>query len=95
MSSKSKRRQQRRQQAPPLHRPDTREVAVAQVTDKYSEYPSNGLTPVRLAEIFKEADSCQRRDGFVVFRRTENVEKWRVKVYSLCIIILAVFARQA
>ena len=38
---------------------------------------------------------CQRRDGFVVFRRTENVEKWRVKVYSLCIIILAVFARQA
>ena len=39
--------------------------------------------------------NCQRRDGFVVFRRTENVEKWRVKVYSLCIIILAVFARQA
>ena len=26
---------------------------------------------------------CQRRCGFVVFRRTENVEKWRVKVYSL------------
>ena len=39
--------------------------------------------------------SCQRRCGFVVFRRTENVEKWRVKVYSLWIIILAVFARQA
>ena len=35
--------------APP--RPETREVAVAHVTDKYSEYPSNGLTPVRLAEI--------------------------------------------
>ena len=27
--------------------------------------------------------TCQRRCGFVVFRRTENVEKWRVKVYSL------------
>lgn len=26
---------------------------------------------------------CQRRRDFVVFRRTENVEKWRVKVYSL------------
>ena len=39
--------------------------------------------------------SCQRRCDFVVFRRTGNVEKWRVKVYSLCIIILAVFARQA
>ena len=32
------------------------EIAVAQVTDKYSEYPSNGLTPIKLAEIFKEAD---------------------------------------
>ena len=26
---------------------------------------------------------CQRRCDFVVFRRTGNVEKWRVKVYSL------------
>ena len=25
---------------------------------------------------------CQRRCDFVVFRRTGNVEKWRVKVYS-------------
>lgn len=38
-------------------RPIRGEVAVAQVTDKYSEYPSNGLTPVRLAEIFREADA--------------------------------------
>lgn len=30
-----------------------------------------------------ESDKCQRRRDFVVFRRTENVEKWRVKVYSL------------
>ena len=57
MSRKTNRRQQNRQQAPPQHRPDTREVAVAQVTDKYSDYPSNGLTPVKLAEIFKEADA--------------------------------------
>ena len=41
----------------PLKRPDTIEIAVAQVTDKYSGYPSNGLTPVRLAEIFREADA--------------------------------------
>lgn len=53
MSSKAK----RRARPPALRRPDTREVAVAQVTDKYSEYPSNGLTPIRLAEIFKEADA--------------------------------------
>ncbi len=55
------RRKQRRQnaQAPPapLRRPDIREIAVAHVTDKYSEYPSNGLTPVELAEILKEADA--------------------------------------
>ena len=47
----------RRGQPRAIPRPDTKEVAVAQVTDKYSDYPSNGLTPVRLAEIFKEADA--------------------------------------
>ncbi len=26
--------------------------------------------------------TCQRRCDFVVFRRTWNVEKWRVNVYS-------------
>lgn len=56
MSSKKK-KQRRASQAPPLRRPDVREIAVAHVTDKYSEYPSDGLTPVKLAEIFKEADA--------------------------------------
>ena len=53
------RRNQQNAQAPPtpLRRPDIREIAVAHVTDKYSEYPSNGLTPVKLAEILKEADA--------------------------------------
>ena len=53
----SKRSARHHARPPSTHRPDTREVAVAQVTDKYSEYPSNGLTPVKLAEIFKEADA--------------------------------------
>lgn len=41
----------------PRHSPgrETRELTVARVQDKYSEYPSNGLTPVRLAAIFREA----------------------------------------
>jgi phage gp29-like protein len=45
--------------APPINskRPDLNEIAVAQVQDKYSGYPSNGLTPVRLANIFREADA--------------------------------------
>jgi len=45
------------EQARPARRPNTTEIAVAQVTDKYSEYPSDGLTPKKLAEIFKEADA--------------------------------------
>lgn len=57
MSKKQKRQKQPQQNSAPLRRPDTNEIAVAQVTDKYSEYPSNGLTPVKLAEIFKEADA--------------------------------------
>ncbi len=43
----------------------------------------------------RDLSRCQRRCDFVVFCRTENVDKWRVKVYSLCIIILSVFVRQA
>ncbi|CAH8721355.1 DUF935 domain-containing protein [Paenibacillus melissococcoides] len=38
-------------------RPELNEIAVAPVWDKYSTYPSNGLTPVRLAQIFREADA--------------------------------------
>ena len=30
-----------------------------------------------------EATGCQRRCNFVIFRRTWNVRKWRVKVCSL------------
>lgn len=47
----------RQQEQTPLRRPDVTEIAVSQVTDKYSEYPSNGLTPVRLAQILQEADA--------------------------------------
>lgn len=38
-------------------RPDTRVLAVAQIRDRWSSYPSGGLTPERLARIFKEADN--------------------------------------
>lgn len=74
--AKKKRKQQPQQrspQAPPLKRPDTNEIAVAQVTDKYSEYPSNGLTPVKLAEIFREADAGD------VLRQMELFEEFEEK----------------
>lgn len=38
------------------NKPILQEVAVAGVRDRYDSYPSQGLTPQRLANIFKEAD---------------------------------------
>lgn len=40
-----------------MRRPETRELAVAQIRDRWSSYPSGGLTPERLARIFREADN--------------------------------------
>lgn len=37
-------------------KPETREIAVTTIRDRWSEYPSGGLTPQSLAAIFKEAD---------------------------------------
>ena len=65
--------QQRSPNTPVLRRPERGEIAVAQVTDKYSEYPSNGLTPVKLAGIFKEADAGD------VLRQVELFEEMEEK----------------
>lgn len=74
MAKKNQRQQpQQRSPAPPLPRPDGREIAVAHVTDKYSDYPSNGLTPVKLAEIFREADAGD------VLRQAELYEEMEEK----------------
>lgn len=75
MAKNQKQRQKPQQgsfQAPPLRRPETNEIAVAQVTDKYSEYPSNGLTPVKLAEIFREADSGDVMRQMELFEEMEE-----------------------
>ncbi|MDR3561895.1 MAG: DUF935 domain-containing protein [Negativicutes bacterium] len=37
-------------------KPDLREIAVVTVRDRYSSYPSSGLTPEKLALILREAD---------------------------------------
>lgn len=37
-------------------RPETREVAAVSLRDRWSTYPSHGLTPERLASIFRAAD---------------------------------------
>lgn len=48
------------------------EISVAQVQDKYSTYPSNGLTPVRLAQIFREADSGDVMRQMELFEEMEE-----------------------
>ena len=67
-----KKRQKQQQSTALLHHPEVREIAVAQVTDKFSEYPSNGLTPVRLAEIFQEADAGDVMRQMELFEEMEE-----------------------
>ena len=54
-------------------RPVTAAVAIRDVNDKYSSYPSDGLTPVKLARIFKEADAGD------LFRQMELFEEMESK----------------
>lgn len=54
-------------------RPETREIAVAQLRDRWSTYPSRGLTPARLAEILIQAD------GGDVLRQAELFEEMEEK----------------
>ena len=54
-------------------RPNLNEIAVALVQDKFSDYPSNGLTPQRLAAIFREADAGD------VYRQMELFEEMEEK----------------
>ncbi|MGD9505363.1 MAG: DUF935 domain-containing protein [Syntrophobacteraceae bacterium] len=54
-------------------RPPMRDVYVAQVRDRWSGYPSSGLTPGRLAAIFREADNGD------VLRQAELFEEMEEK----------------
>ena len=55
-----------------VSRPVTVRVAAGDVNDKYSEYPSNGLTPRRLARIFREADEGNVRSQMELFEEMEE-----------------------
>ena len=54
-------------------KPIINEIAVHSIHDKYSSYPSNGLTPARLAAIFREADAGN------VYRQMELFEEMEEK----------------
>ena len=60
-------------QANDLKRPETREMAVALLRDRWSTYPSAGLTPQRLAQIFRQADFGD------VYRQAELFEEMEEK----------------
>lgn len=55
-----------------IRRPVTARVAVGDVNDKFSDYPSNGLTPRRLARIFREADEGNVRAQMELFEEIEE-----------------------
>lgn len=58
---------------PSSTRPEARQIAVAAIRDRWSTYPSAGLTPHRLATIFKEADQGD------IYRQAELFEEMEEK----------------
>lgn len=53
-------------------RPIMAAVAIRDVNDKFSSYPSDGLTPVKLARIFKEADAGDPFRQMELFEEMES-----------------------
>ena len=53
-------------------RPEREEVAVAHVSDKFSSYPSNGLTPPKLAGILRQADAGDVLSQMELFEEMEE-----------------------
>ena len=53
-------------------RPETREIAVTTIRDRWSNYPASGLTPQTLATIFLEADSGDVRRQAEMFEEMEE-----------------------
>lgn len=53
-------------------KPEARTISVAALRDRWSEYPAQGLTPGRLAGIFKEADGGDVRRQAELFEEMEE-----------------------
>jgi phage gp29-like protein len=62
-------------------KPETRELAAVSLSERWSTYPSSGLTPYRLAEIFREADQGN------VYRQMELFEEMEEKDAHLTAIL--------
>lgn len=57
---------------PERARPETREIAAVSIRDRWSSYPSAGLTPSRLTAIFREADWGSLRTQAELFGEMEE-----------------------
>lgn len=55
-----------------IGRPVRASIAIGDPNDKYSTYPSNGLTPRRLARIFRAADEGDVREQMEMFEEMEE-----------------------
>ncbi|MEJ2671216.1 MAG: DUF935 domain-containing protein [Deltaproteobacteria bacterium] len=62
-------------------KPETRELSAVSLSERWSSYPSSGLTPSRLAGIFREADQGN------VFRQMELFEEMEEKDAHLTAIL--------
>ena len=62
-----------------IDRPVSARIAVRDINDKYSDYPSKGLTPIRLARILQEADEGNVRSQMELF---EEIEEKDAHVFS-------------
>jgi phage gp29-like protein len=73
-------------------KPETRELSAVSLAERWSSYPSAGLTPFRLAEIFREADQGN------VYRQMELFEEMEEKDAHLTAILqtrkMAVLGRE-
>lgn len=57
---------------PPTKKPESRPFAAATITDSFREYVADGLTPERLAVMFKEADAGDLRRQAELFDQIEE-----------------------
>lgn len=62
-----------------IDRPVSARIAVRDINDKYSDYPSKGLNPVRLARILQEADEGNVRSQMELF---EEIEEKDAHIFS-------------
>lgn len=76
MSKKKKKKEKAEAFNPELDtgrgRPVAARIAAGDINDKFSTYPSNGLTPRRLARIFRAADEGDVREQMELFEEMEE-----------------------